>query len=193
MTANIVVTEDGKPPISNDTFSAVPESKYVNDDYGVSIKCPSDWRVSEVNLPQYVIAHFLAPELGDISSEDYVYDPAYVVLASKKLPVSNMTLSEFITSFLKDVFPNATDYRILQSNKSNLAGMEPEKIIMYEYPPGLFGGGNYKAMRNFAIDHENGIAYMFKYGAHPGTYSKYLTAAEQMMNSFQVSKDIPIS
>jgi hypothetical protein len=41
MTANIVVTEDGKPPISNDTFSAVPESKYVNDDYGVSIKCPS--------------------------------------------------------------------------------------------------------------------------------------------------------
>jgi hypothetical protein len=34
---------------------------------------------------------------------------------------------------------------------------------------------------------------MFKYGAHPGTYSKYLTAAEQMMNSFQVSKDIPVS
>jgi plastocyanin len=190
MTGQVVVTEDGKPPNSKITVPQ-SESKYVNDDYGVSIKYPSDWTVSEVNLAQNVIAEFRAPMSGNIMLEEYVSDPAYVVLVSKKLPVNNMSLTEFIASFLEEVFPNATDYRIIQSNKTTLAGMESEKIILYEYPPALFGAGSYKAMRNFAIDHHNGIGYMFKYNAHPGTYTKYFSAAEKMMNSFQVSKSIP--
>lgn len=187
MTAEVAVSENGAPPISNHTVS-VSKSKYVNNDYGVSITFPSNWKLSEVNLRENVIAMFSNPELGNLLSAEYVVDPATVLVASQKLPINNMTLTEFVASFLKEVYPNATDYRIIQTNTSNLAGMESEKIIMYEYPPGLFGGGNYKVMRNIAIDYKPGIAYMFKYTAHPGTFSKYLPIAEEMMNSFQLTK-----
>lgn len=101
-------------------------SKYENTDYGVSITFPSNWKLSEINLPQHGIAMFNAPELGDVLSAEYVYDPATVLLASQKLPVNNMTLVEFVISFLKDRYPNGTDYKIIQTNKANLAGMESE-------------------------------------------------------------------
>lgn len=130
---------------------------------------------------------FNAPELGDVLSAEYVFDPATVLLASQKLPVNNMTLVEFVISFIKDRYPNATDYKVIQTNKGNLAGMESEKIIMYEYD-GILGETSNKIMRNMAIDDETGTAYMIKYTAHPGTFSKYLPIAEQMMTSLQLAK-----
>lgn len=169
-------------------------SKYENSDYGISINFPNNWKQSEINLPQHGIVIFNAPELGDVLSEGYVFDPASVLVASQKLPVNNMTLSEFVNSFLKDRYLNVTDYKIIQPSKSSLGGMDSEKIIMYEYDAlfpgaGLMGEGrSVKLMRNIAVDHKTDTAYMFKYAAHPGTFSKYLPLADQMMNSFVLTK-----
>jgi hypothetical protein len=187
--ANQSSTDSIQEP-SKITKLSASTSKYENSDYGISITFPGNWKLSEVNLPQHGITMFNAPELGNPLSAEYVFDPATVLLASQKLPVNNMTLVEFIISFLKDRYPNATDYKIIQSKSDKLAGMGSEKIIMYEYDvPLLLGGSSSsKIMRNIAIDDKTGTVYMINYTAHPGTFSKYLPIAEQMMNSLQLTK-----
>ena len=88
-------------------------STYENSDYGVSIKFPSNWKPSEINLPQQGIVSFYAPAVGTPLSDDYVADPAEVLVASQKLPMNNLTLPEFVESFLKDRYRNVTDFKII--------------------------------------------------------------------------------
>ena len=156
-------------------------SKYENNDYGISIGFPSNWKPSEVSLPKHGIVNFNAST--ETSLEEYVDTPASVLVASYDLPVLNMTLPEFIKYFMKDRYVNPTDYRIINSSKSNLAGLESEKIMMFEYEPGTL-----KLLRNIAIDYKTNIAYMIKYAADPGMFSRYLPIVEQMMNSFALTK-----
>lgn len=120
-------------------------STYENSDYGIRINFPNSWKSSEVNLATFAIVAFVAPEL-DPNSIDYVPDPAYLSVASEKLSSKNMTLPQFIESFLRDNF-NATEYRIISASKSSLAGLVSEKVITYEYV-----GISTKVMRNFVID-----------------------------------------
>lgn len=91
-------------------------------------------------------------------------------------------------SFLKDRYPNVTDYKIISSSKSNLGGLESEQIIMYEYDGfTLFSSGSsLKLMRNIAIDPKSETAYMIRYSAEPGVFSKYLPLANQMIESFKL-------
>ena len=114
--------------------------------------------------------------------------PAAVLVASQKLPVNNLTLSNFVESFLKDRYLNVTDYKIISSSKSNLGGMPSEQIVMYEYDGvSLFSdGGSLKLKRNIAIDNNSEIAYMIRYAAEPGMFSKYLPLANQMIDSFKL-------
>ena len=101
-------------------------STYENSDYGVSIKFPNSWKTYEVNLAPMVIARFDAPEASEnpTSYESYVYVPAWVIVGSQKLPVDNMTLNDYIKFLLTDFYQNATQYRIISSTISNLAGLE---------------------------------------------------------------------
>ena len=155
-------------------------STYENNDYGISIKFPSDWKPSEVNLGTHAVVLFLAPEKS-ITAADYVFEPAGLVVASQRLPSSNLTLSEFIESFIRDTYQNATEYRVISKSRDNLGGLDSEKIIMYEYI-----GGSYKLLRDIAIDHKTGTAYWIMYSAHPGLYSDYLPLVEQMIDSFKL-------
>lgn len=175
-------------PASKINKGAGSFSTYENTDYQISIKFPNSWKHSEVNLPQHGIVTFSAPEFGTPLSEVYVAYPAEVLVASQKLPVNNLTLPKFVESFLKDRYPNATDYKIISSSKSNFGGIESDKLIMYEYDVGglFYAGGSLKLMRNIAIDHKTDIAYMIKYSAEPGMFSKYLSIAQEMVNSFRI-------
>ncbi len=157
-------------------------STYENTDYQVGIMFPQSWKLSEVNLPQYGIAMFNAPEATDrpTSLESYVYTPAQLLVASQELPVKNMTLDKYIDFLFKDVYKNNTQYKVISSAASSLGGMDSRKITMYEY----WDEGTYKVQRNVAIDPETLTVYMIKYSAHPGMFSRYLPAAQQMMNSF---------
>ena len=163
-------------------------STYENSDYGISIKFPSNWKPSEVNLPQQGIVLFYAPAYGTPTSEDYLATPASFLVASQKLPVNNMTLPNFVESFLKDRYLNVTDYKIISSSKSNLGAMPSEQLIMYDYDQvGLFSdGSSIKHKRIIAIDNKSEIAYMIRYSAEPGLYSKYVPLANQMIDSFKL-------
>jgi hypothetical protein len=156
-------------------------ASYENSDYGISIKFPNNWKPSEVNLDAYVIVVFNAPEKNPIAA-DYVFDPAWLLVGSQKLPSSNTTLPQFIKSFFKDtLFLNSTDYRIISNSSHILGGLEAEKIIMYEYI-----GGTSKVMRIMAVDHTTGTGYWIKYSAHPGLFSNYLPGVNQMVDSFKL-------
>jgi hypothetical protein len=94
-----------------------------------------------------------------------------------------MTVDDYLKFYFKDIYDNATQYRIIGSSKSNLGDLESNKMILYEY-----FDESIKAMRNVAIDPKTNTAYIVKYIAPPGMFAKYLPIAEQMMNSFQISK-----
>ena len=181
---------DSSQEASKITTGSGGMSTYENSDYGIRINFPSNWKTSEVNLPQQGIVLFYAPAYGTPMSEDYVSTPASVLIASQKLPVNNMTLPNFVESFLKDRYLNVTDYKIISSSKSNLGGMPSEQIIMYDYDQvGLFSdGSSLKHKRIIAIDNKSEIAYMIRYSAEPGLYSKYVPLADQMTDSFKLVK-----
>lgn len=160
------------------------KSKYENNDYGISINFPSNWKPSEVNLGRNVIVVFDVPETGDPLSVSYMYNPAWLLVASQQLPGDNTTLDDYIKFMLKDLYQNASEYRIISSSKTNLAGLESETMIMYEYG----SGESLKVMRNVAIDPKSNNAYIVKYTAHPGVFSKYLPLAQQTMDSFVLTK-----
>ncbi len=123
---------------------------------------------------------FDAPE-GDPSSADYVFNPAWLLVASENLP-ANATLKGFIDSFFKDYYLNASAYRLISNSKNTLAGLQSQRIIMYEYL-----SGSIKVLRDFAIDPKTNTVYWIKYSAQPGLFSKYLPDAEQMIKSFQLT------
>jgi hypothetical protein len=179
---------DSSQEASKITKGSGTMSTYENNDYGISIRFPNNWKPSEVNLPRQGIVLFYAPAFGTPLSEDYLATPAAVLVASQKLPVNNLTLPKFVESFLKDRYPNVEDYKIISSSKSNLGGMQSEQIIMYEYDNvNLFSdGGSLKLKRNIAIDNKSEIAYMIRYVAEPGMFSKYLPLADQMIDSFKL-------
>jgi hypothetical protein len=156
---------------------------YENPDYDISIQYPNDWSVSEDNLLPYQVAIFSAPEIEEEESSvsTVIYIPAELVLAVQPLYLPNMTMGQFIDQFLKEVYPSSADYRIIESSNTTLAGMQAQKIVMYEY----VGQTNSKVMRVIGI--QNGAAYMVKYMAEPGQFSAYLPIAQTMIDSFQPS------
>lgn len=157
---------------------------YENPDYNITIKYPKSWKASEVNLPQYGIVLLNAPEATDspTSLESYVYTPGGVLVASQILPVENMTLEQYVKFLFKDVYANATQYRVINSVDSNLAGMKSYKITMYEY----WKDATFKVMRNVALDPSTKTVYMIKYSAHPGKFFEFLPVVQQMMDSLKV-------
>lgn len=66
--------------------------------------------------------------------------------------------------------------------------MPSEQLIMYDYDQvGLFyDGSSIKHKRIIAIDNKSEIAYMIRYSAEPGMFSKYLPLANQMIDSFRL-------
>jgi hypothetical protein len=156
---------------------------YKNPDYDISIQYPNDWSVSEDNLAAHQVAAFSAPEIEEEESSvsTVIYIPAELILAVQPLSSPNMTLREFVDQFLKETYPSPTDYRIIETSNTTLAGMNAQKILMYEY----IGEKNSKVMRTVGI--ANGTAYMIKYLAEPGQFSAYLPIAQTMIDSFQPS------
>jgi len=138
---------------------------YENPDYNISIQYTSDWTLSEDNLLPHQVVIFSAPEIeeeeGSVST--VIYIPADLVIAVQPLYSPDMTIDQFIHHFFNETYSNPTEYRIIESSNTTLAGMEEaRKIVMYEY----VGDTTSKVMRTIGI--ENGAAYMIKYLAEPG-------------------------
>jgi hypothetical protein len=156
--------------------------EYENKDYNVTIDYPSKWKKSENNLAQNQIVIFSAPEVEQKESSvlSFILIPAKVTLASQQTPSSNMTLENFTNYFIDSAYSSPDEYKIIKTSRTTLAGNEAVELLMYEY----LGDKTSKVKRVISLS-DNDTAYMIKYAAEPGKFSKYLPIAQQMIDSFQ--------
>jgi len=170
--------------ISNIDAQKSDFKEYENKDYKVKIDYPSKWKKSENNLAQNQIVIFSAPEVKEKESSlsTIIFIPARVALASQQTPSSNMTLENFTNYFIDSGYSSPDQYKIISTSKTTLAGKEAVELLMYEY----VGKQTSKVKRVISL-FDNDTAYMIKYAAEPGKFSKYLPIAQQMIDSFQPS------
>ena len=168
--------------ISNIDAQKSDFKKYENTDYNIKIDYPSKWKKSENNLAQNQIVIFSAPEVEEKESSvlSFILIPAKVTLASQQTPATNMTLENFTNYFIDSGYSSPTQYKIINTSKTTLAGNEAVELLMYEY----VGDQTSKVKRVISL-FGNDTAYMIKYAAEPGKFSKYLPIAQQMIDSFQ--------
>ena len=180
--------------ISNIDAQKSDFKKYENTDYNVTIDYPSKWKKSENNLAQNQIVIFSAPEVEQKESSvlSFIFIPAKVALASQQTPSSNMTLENFTNYFIDNGYSSPDEYKIIKTSRTTLAGNEAVELLMYEY----VGDKTSKVKRVISL-FDNDTAYMIKYAAEPGKFSKYLPIAQQIIDSFQpttfLKNNIPVA
>lgn len=151
---------------------------YDNPDYGISILYPSNWTKSEENLQSHQVVSFYAP---DITVFNKNISPARLSLTIEPISDHNIPISTYSRQFLKGVYPNSADIKILNTSKSTLSGYEAEKIVMLDY----LNGQTSKELRVFSII--DGNIYRLGYFAQPGTFLTYLPLIDKMIDSFNVT------
>lgn len=168
--------------VSQAVSSQVQLLTYSNLDYNISIHYPSNWTPSEVNLAPYQAVKFVAPtvEERETPTSIAVFTPATLGIAVRPLDSVNITTDQFIDHFFDTSYTSPSQYRIIGSSNTTLAGTEADRIIMYEYPE---GGQTAKVMRVITV--QNGTAYWIKYSAEPGKFDEYLPVAQTMIDSFR--------
>ena len=100
-------------------------------------------------------------------------------MATQQPPSANMTLENFTNYFIESIYDSPVKYKIINSTKTTLAGKDAEDVTMYEY----LDDRTSKVKRIISL-YDNYTAYMIKYGAEPGKFSKYLPVAQRMIDSF---------
>jgi len=164
-------------------LKTVPFLQYENPDYKIAIQYPSNWKISEENLRSHQVVVFSAPEktqkLTKLSS--IIFIPAQFGIAVEPLASKNTTILQYISQFFKLGYHGVSNYKIVNSSKTMLAGVPAESIIMYDY----LNNHTSEVMRIIGID--NGTAYRIGYYAEPGTFSTYLPVIEQMIASFRIN------
>jgi hypothetical protein len=152
-------------------------SSYVNPDYAIKLQYPQNWEASEQDLPANGIVTITAPDTNGLSS------PARITIGNYILTNQN-TVDEFVDFFFKERYQNSTDYRLINSTNTSLAGMEARQFILYDYDKNILGiESTGKVMRVLAVDNKTNNGYSIKYWAEPSMYNKYLPVAQKMIES----------
>jgi len=178
--------------VSNFSYAAVDEKKqssglntYTNNDYNVKIDYPKNWKKSEKDLPAHVIVDFTAPDAKDGSQT------AGLLIANYDMQ-NDTNLDNFINLFFNDRYSKASDYKLISTSNSTLAGLNARKFIMYDYNkvsiPGFSDSTSTdKVMRLLAVDNNTGHGYAIRYWSQPGLFNKYLQTAQKMIDTFGVT------
>src|SRR4029079_17316975 len=99
---------------------------YKNDIYKVKIQYPSNWeQVSSSLLPADSIARFIAPSTGG-----GVTKPTGVLITIFNRP-DDRSLNEFIDFFHKNRYAQQSDFTIVNSSETTLAGIPAREIVLY--------------------------------------------------------------
>ena len=101
-------------------------------------------------------------------------------MATQRPPSAHMTLENFTNYFIESIYDSPVKYKIINTSKTTLVEKDAEDVTMYEY----LDDGTSKVKRIISL-YDNDTAYVIKYGAEPGKFSKYLPVARQMIDSFQ--------
>ena len=151
---------------------------YENIDYAIKIQYPKNWEKSEQNLPVNAIVQFVAPETKDVRL------PAGMIITNFQMSIES-SLADFVDFLFKERYQKPTDYKLVSSSNTSLAGMEARQFIMYDYEKNILGiGSTRKVMRVLALDNDTGNGYSIKYWAEPSMFNKYLPTAQRMIESF---------
>jgi len=148
---------------------------YENSDYGIKILYPYNWKKVE-SLEKNQIVSFSAPEITEKKSPTLinVYTPASVTLAVENVSNPNVSLNDFINTYLNRLSTVNNEFQIINITDGTLAG-KPAKIIVSEEMDIL----NHisKVMRTLTLS--DGIVYRINYQAEPNQFSSHMPVAQK--------------
>lgn len=145
---------------------------YDNFFYHIRIKYPSVWTKSEEIIG--TIVAFLSPQE---SSSDSFRENLNVYIGNLS---QSMTLDDYIDLSNNQLKQLITDYSIIDSSATTLAGNPAHKVIF----TGKQGGFNLKWMQVYMI--KNNRDYVISYTAEEDKYSYFLGTIQEMINSFEI-------
>jgi hypothetical protein len=172
---NVTLTflRDGKVDEVEMTLGSLPDFFwYIDDDEGIRMQYPSDWRVSDTNLGRNDVIKFFSPE------ENTDLGVATAAVLVKVAPAGEITLDEVAAQEME----GASKTRALDIGGTELSGLQAYESIFYEY------GANrtLKVMSTFTINDDQ--LYRINYAADTSKYDDYLPAIEEMLRSFEFTK-----
>ena len=107
-------------PTENMNENFIP---YENNDYGIKIQYPYNWKNVESLDPNSVVT-FSAPEIREKKSSTLIniYNPAHVILAVENISSSNLNLNDFTNKYLNRLSTVNTEFQINNITDGTLAG-----------------------------------------------------------------------
>jgi plastocyanin len=155
---------------------------YENDIHKVRIQYPSDWKQIPISmLPSDSIARFIAPGTGGGTK------PTGVLITIFQRP-NDSNLDDFIDFFHKGRYAKQSDFTIVNSSETTLAGIPAREIILYEQKDNVLDPkSDLKFMRVYAFDNDSHKGYALRYYSEPGLFNRYLPIAHKMFDSFELT------
>ena len=148
--------------------SSTPSSTTYTSAKGYSIKYSSDWgKPEEQNNGTFVV--FLTP--------------ANNVTENLNVQVVNLSANDTLATVTDDVISTAQDYanfKQIEATNTTLAGLPAYKIVY----TATIDGDQLKLLQTWTV--KDGKAYVITYKGFPTNYDTHLSAAQQMIDSFQI-------
>jgi glucose/arabinose dehydrogenase len=157
------------------TIEALPRFLwYENEDEGIRMKYPSDWRVSESDLSKQDIVKFFSPETTFVDNSTLSVASVFV-----KIRPSDIGLDSVARAQQEDT-AETRNLDMFLTDVSNLPGYEK---VFYDYSD---RDRTLKILSVFTNKDEQ--LYTINFAADPTRYDDYLPLAREMINSFQFTK-----
>ncbi|MGA3359582.1 MAG: PsbP-related protein [Halobacteriota archaeon] len=154
--------------VGNTTPSASPTNTY-NSTNGFAIQYPSDWS-KDINQSGAVDVLFVLPTNN--------------VTENLNVQVINISANDTLTSRTASIISqvqNISNFTQIDAGNTTLAGNPAYKIVY----TATVNGNDLKLTQIWTI--KDGKEYFITYKAAPNNYDTYLSAAQQMIDSFQIT------
>ncbi|TBR58943.1 serine/threonine protein kinase [Westiellopsis prolifica IICB1] len=156
----------------------IPSEKlesYSNMTYGISIKYPQTWMLSEIpDSRTGSLAKFISPK--ESNSDQYQEN----VILFVNLPANNKKLDEYTRNSITEIKQFFPDAKIISEGKTELAKLPAYQIVY----TGKEEGNDVQVLQVWTIK-DNRI-YLINYTAQVSKYSKYLKSAQTMIHSLEI-------
>jgi serine/threonine-protein kinase len=145
---------------------------------GIKMEYPSGWT-------QELEGGGLVTFIANLENGDSNTYPAAVGIKVQNLVSSkNISLNEITKIQIKDLKQSHSDFKLIESTESMLAGNNMAHKIVFTATDD--SEHQRKAMQIWTLKGDK--AYLITYKAEPETYSKYLPTIQKMIDSFQIIK-----
>ncbi len=153
-------------------------SLYRNTTHGIEIKYPSDWIMLEQGKSPFVMSPDVITLLSPNNNSSNTIPSTFRVSVQNV----NVTLDDFTNNTIGMLVENTPGAKIIESNKTTLAGNPAHKVL------GMFKqeGKDINVIDEWAI--KNGDLYRITFYSEQGSYSDYLPTIQKMIDSFVILK-----